>query len=346
MKRPTIYLFVIAGILYLGSCKSKNETSGPENAPQTVVVTTEKVASSETKNEISVSGNIDGNTTVRLGFMVAGKINRILFKEGQTVGANALVASLDPTNYGIAKKLSDVQVNSTAEEFGRLKILHDAKSLNESDFSKITYALEQAKLQQQLQNKNLSDTKLYSPISGILLKKMAEVGEIVGVGTPLFVISDIKKVKVLAYIPESEIQFVKLGQIATVFVPAIEKNIEGKVIEVGSSADAASRTFTVKIEVNNPDLLLRPGMIAEAKIPTNHNVSKILLPTETICHDLNNQPYVFVADKASNKAFKRNISVGKLIQNKIEITQGINEGDLVITAGQNKLTDGSIISIK
>jgi len=242
--------------------------------------------------------------------------------------------------------LSDVQEASASDEFNRLKILHDRNSLSESDFSKITFSLQQARLQQQLQQKNLSDTKLYSPISGVLIKKLAEEGEIVGVGTPLFVISDIKKVKVLAYVPEDDLHFVKLGQSAALTIPALAKSFTGKVIEVGSAADETSRAFTIKILIDNSDLLIRPGMIAEAQINTNAYARKILVPAECISHDLNNQNYLFVVDKLQHKAFKRKVVTGKLLANRIEIVEGLNSGEMIITDGQTKLTDGSLITIK
>lgn len=156
-------------------------------------------------DEISLSGNIEGFKTVRLGFLVAGKIDQIAFNEGDKVPKGHMIASLDPSSYNIAKEMADIQVNQVQDEYNRLKIMHDNNSLSESDFSKITFGLQQAKAQQKLHTKNLADTRLYSPIEGILLKKLAETGEITGVGLPLFVISDIRKIKVSAFIPENEL---------------------------------------------------------------------------------------------------------------------------------------------
>lgn len=344
MKYANIYLGVLTTLL-LASCKH-NETTNKENQSQAITINVTNLQASKINKEVSVSGNVDGSTTVRLGFLVAGRINFISSREGQNIEKGQLVATIEPTNYNIAKELSDIQVNQVTDEYNRLKIMRERNSLSESDFSKVNFTLQQAKLQQQLQQKNLSDTKLYSPISGVLIKKLGEVGEIIGTGTPLLVISDIRKVKVLAYIPEGELHLVKLGQLAEVTISALDKTFSGRVTEVGSAADATSRAFTIKIEVDNPQLLIRPGMIAEARINTNTSGESILLPLEVISHDLDNQEFVYVVDKAQNKAFKRKISVGKIIGNQVEVIQGLNVGDAVVTAGQNKLTDGSLISIK
>lgn len=340
MVRLSSYAVIMSVVLL--ACGSKEEQA--EATEKAIPVITEEVKKTSVAQEIAISGNIEGNKTVRLGFMVGGKINFIGAEEGQMVAKGKLLSSLDPTNYGIAKEIADIQVNQVKDEYGRLKLMHDRKSLSESDFSKIGFGLQQAEAQQKLQGKNLADTRLYSPISGVLLKKMAETGEIVGVGTPLFVVSDISKVKVNAYIPESELHIVKLGQSAAVTVSSLNEVFTGKVMEVGSAADAASRAFTIKIVLDNPRLLIRPGMIAEVKLSGTQNSEALVLPVESVLHDLDNQSYVFVVDASQNKAFKRKVSVGRLINNQIEITSGIAEKDIVVTGGQQKLDDGVLIS--
>ncbi|SDG73215.1 efflux RND transporter periplasmic adaptor subunit [Chitinophaga filiformis] len=342
--RRSLFYFTLIAILIFSSCRHK-ETQTSENASQPLAVKAEEVHPTTISGEVSVSGNIDGNTTVKLGFMVGGKINYISNNEGDNISKGQLIASLDPTNYSIAKRQADVQVSTASDEFDRLKILHERGSLSESDFSKIGFNLQQAKLQQQLQQKNLSDTRLYSTISGVLLKRQAEVGEIVSVGSPLFIVSDISKVKVLAYVPEGELHEIRIDQTANISISSLGRTFTGKVIEVGSTADATSRAFTIKIGIENPGLVIRPGMIAEARIATNSNKQVILLPAESIQQDQANQSFVFVVDKAQNKAFRRRVSLGNMVDNKIEIVSGLSEKELVVTGGQKRLSDGSLITI-
>ncbi|MVT10573.1 efflux RND transporter periplasmic adaptor subunit [Chitinophaga tropicalis] len=334
---------LLAAILIFSSCGSKNRNK--ETTESAIPVIAEEAGRTSTVRETSVSGNIEGSQTVHLGFMVGGKVNFIAANEGQPIKEGQLLASLDAQNYSIAKEISDVNVGKAQDEFNRLKIMYERKSISESDFTKITLGLQEAKAQQKLQAKNLADTRLYSPISGVLLKKNTEVGEITAAGTPLFVVSAINTVKVNAYIPESELSNVKLGQEATVFVGALNETLTGKVTEVGAAADPASRAFMVKINLGNPGLRVRPGMIAEIKIASGHTSEILALPAEAVLHDLDNQSYVYVIDKSRNKAFKRKVSVGQLSGNRIEITSGVLPGELVVTGGQQKLNDGSSVII-
>lgn len=334
---------VFLTILLLSGCTGKKST--PENNETAIPVLTTKPSKIKSGKEISLSGNIEGNKTVRLGFLVAGKIDFIAANEGQLISKGQLLSSLDHVSYGIAKELADIQVNQVQDEYDRLKLMHDNNSLSESDFAKISYGLQQAKAQQKLHTKNLADTKLYSPISGVLLKKLCEVGEITGVGIPLFVVSDIRKVKVSAFIPENELHNIKLGQDAIVLVSSLNDTFNGRIIEVGSAADAASRAFSVKIEVENPKMLIRPGMIAEVTIVTGQDNELMVIPVEAVLHDFNNQSFVYVVDESTSKAFKRNVSLGQAMDDKIEVTSGLKDNESVVSGGQQKLVDGSPVII-
>jgi len=328
-------------IITLCSCTA-HTNNPPDNDPGIPVVTApvEKINRSR---DISLSGNIEGFKTVRLGFMVAGKIDFIAANEGDKVKKGELLSSLDAVSYSIAKELADIQVNQVQDEFDRLKLMHDKNSLTESDFVKISSALQLARAQQKLQAKNLSDTKLFSPFDGVLLRKLCETGEITGTGLPLFVVSDIRKIKVSAFIPENELHNISIGQQTRVIVSALNDTVSGKIIEVGSAADVAARAFSVKIEVENPGMLIRPGMIAEVLVSSLRKEQVIAIPVEALLHDFNNQSYVFIADKAQGKAFRRNVSCGKMLNDRIEITSGLNVNDIIVTGGQQNLVDGSSV---
>lgn len=338
-------LALVPLILFLAACSSK-EKGNEYGEDKSKSVKTEIVSSAPISDSVTYSGNVEGTTTVKLGFMVPGKINQIARKVGQFVSKGQLIATLETTNYALNKQLADVQLKETADEYQRLKLLHSRGSLSESDFSKMGFTLEKAQVQQQLEVKNLKDTRLYTPIDGILLSRQAEPGEIIAAGTPLFEIADIRRVSVLAFIPEGELSGLRIGQNASINIASLSKVFKGKITELGAIADAASRAFTIKIMVENNSLQIRPGMIATATIPIKALKTSIRLPAECIINDLGNQSYVYVVDKPSQKAFKRKVSLGKMMLNNIEILSGLSVGETVIVSGQTKLSDGALIRIE
>jgi len=344
MKINNLFKLLVASTLILVGCNGKKTAETVTN--DAVTVKTQSISATSSDKKMSVSGNIEGNKTVRLGFMVAGRINFIAAEEGQKVQTGQVLASLDPESYKIAKDMADANLEQTQDEYSRLSKMYATKSISESDYSKISTALKVAKSQQQLQAKNLKETKLYAPISGILLKKLTEKGEIIGVGLPLFVVSDIRTVKVNASIPESELHNLHIGNAANVYVSSLNKDFIGKITEIGSLAEATTRTFAVKIELKNPDLEIRPGMTAEINIETKRQENYIAIPADAVLHDLDNSSYVYVADTAKKIAIKRKVSLGSIIDNNIKVISGLTAGDQLIVVGQNKLSNGTSIVIK
>ncbi|HEY8938009.1 MAG TPA: efflux RND transporter periplasmic adaptor subunit [Cyclobacteriaceae bacterium] len=340
MKYNYFYFILL---LLAGCAGSKEEPLA--DADKVITVEVQTLAEQKLSNKISLSGSIEGRTTVKLGFMVPGKVAYISSKEGESVSKGQLLSKLELTNYTIGKELSDVQVNLAKDEFDRLSLMYKNGSVSESDYIKASLALQQTKLQQKLQEKNIADAHIDVPLNGVLLSKQAEVGEIIAAGVPLFVVADIQKVVVTAFVPEGELHEISIDEIADVYIGALNKTFVGKVSSIGIVADVTSRAFAVKIEVENKDFLIRPGMIAEVKINGDSKEEAILVPTESIIHDVDNQSYVYIADKAQQKAFRRKVSLGRMIDNKIQIVSGLTAKETIVVAGQSKLSDGASINI-
>ncbi len=338
--RPCLALIIA---LLISGCSSQ-ASSVPASAA--IPVLTKKLEKESVAKVISVSGNIEGLKTARIGFMVAGKVNHIAAKEGTLIEAGQMIASLDPESYKIAKEIADASVDQIQDEYNRLNIMHDRKSISDSDYNKITNGLKMARAQQKLHNKNLADTKLYSPFKGVLLKCGIEAGEIIGAGLPLFAVSDIQTVRVNASVPETELHLIKMGTDAQVYVSSIDSTMKGKVVEIGSLAEPTTRSFSVKILLKNQKLIMRPGMTAEIKIMSGQKTDLISVPGEAVLRDLDNTAYVFVVDGVKKQAFKRKISLGQINETSNAVVAGLAPDELVVVGGQHKLNNGSLITLK
>lgn len=332
---PVLLLFILA------SCNSKKENDKQDKA---ITVQATQIDSSTTSKNLSLSGNVEARETLRLGFMVAGKVKQITLKQGEKIQKGALLADLDATEYNIGLHAAKAKLIEVQDQYDRLKIMYERNSIPEADFIKVKSGLEQAKAQKQLREKNVRDTRLYAPIEGVLLKKMVSEGEIIDKGMPLFALADIDKIHINTSVPEGEINRVKIDQEAEVEIPALDTTYMGKVIEVGLAAEAETRTYTAKIEIENPQRKILPGMIAQLNLETQHKVRVLSLPGRAIINGSGNNSYVYVLDKEKNRAFKRDVSVGKMQSNEIEITSGLEPGEWVITGGQQKLSDGSLVT--
>lgn len=329
-------------VLTLISCKPDSKTTATKEKSS---VKLETISSESDTYSLNLSGNIDGRQTVKLGFMVAGKIDQFPVKEGELVTQGKTLARLEQNQYQIAVNLASLQVKQLSDEHARLSKMRQKDALSESDFQKIDIGLQQAKEQQKLQQINFDNTNLKSPVNGMVIKKLNQAGEIVAQGYPVVVVSDIRKVNVLAYVPEQDLQYIKIGQETTVNIQALGKTFTGIVQEVGGMAEATTRAFTVKIEVDNPDYAIRPGMIAQVQIRTSEARAILSVLAQSVLKDIDGKTYVYLYDATKGTVYKRFITLGNVLGKRIEVSNGLAAGDQVVISGQHAISEGVEVKI-
>jgi len=326
--------------LLLISCSQKKETSKTVNVPKVSVREIKTATDAET---FHYSGTIEADNTVVLGFSVAGRVDKVLVQEGQKVNKGQLLASIDATTYKNASDIAHAGLEQANDNYERLKSLYEKGSLPERDFIAVKVAVVQAGANKNLAAKNLSDTKLYAPFSGIITSKMTDMGATVAPGVPAFTIMKTDKVFAKASIIESEISKLRIGGDAIVEIPSINTSFTGTVAIVNPSADALTRTFNVKVRLDNTENKLLPGMISNITIKTGNEVSVITVPSESIIRDADDILYVYVVE--DKKAIRKRISLGGFKGNEVVVTHGLSLGDKVVIAGQRNLRDGQTVSL-
>ena len=327
-------------VLLLVSCSEKKETTKEVVIPK---VTVKEIKSTSDTEVLDYSGTIEADNTVSLGFSVPGRISRVYVQEGQKVKKGQLLASIDVTTFKNAFDIANAGLEQVNDNYIRLNSLHQKGSLPERDFIAIKVGVAQANANKNLAAKNLSDTKLYAPFSGIITAKLTEIGATAAPGIPAFTVMKTDKVYAKASITESEISKLKIGIDAKVEIASMGETFNGKVAIINPSADALTRTFTVKVRLDNSENKLLPGMISNIKIETGNAINVITIPSESIVRDANDILYVFVVK--NNKAIKKRVSLGNFKGNEVIVTNGLELNDKVIIAGHRKLKDGQTVSL-
>jgi RND family efflux transporter MFP subunit len=325
----------------LNACRSDDAAPSPA---QPAPVRIERVRVSGLPRTLELSGSLEASKTVKLGFLVAGRIDSIPAGENAWVEAGKLIARLDPANYQAALDIAEANLDQVQDEFDRLAQLQRTGSVSPADFSKVANGLRQAKAQRRLQQKNLADTRLSSPISGILIKRGAEVGEIAPVGAPLFVVAAIQPIRVVSQIPEQELRFVRPGQRARVKVEALDLEAEGVITQVGKAADPASRAFPVEAELPNADRRLLPGMVAEIRIPQADSAARMTVPLASLRRS-GSGTAVFAVDSGAARVYLRKVALGKIYGDRAEILSGLAAGEWVVADGASELQNGTEVKI-
>ena len=257
------------------------------------------------------------------------------------------------------------------DEYRRMKMLHDEKALAPNDFLKFKAAYEQAQqsykqakaggqkedkdlakaafnqadVQLRINQKKLADATLLAPTGGYISKRLVEPGDTASAGRPVFEIVQMKPVEVNVGVPETDVHLVRIGQEAEITIPALPgKTFQGTVRLINISADPSTRTYMTRIAVENPELMLRVGMVAEATIRGDQTVSMATLPGDVVVRDPQGatQVYVYYPDK--KRVYAKRVEIGTAANKEVEIKSGLSGDELIVLAGQTKLRDGLAVS--
>jgi membrane fusion protein (multidrug efflux system) len=337
--RNIISLLLLAPLTY--SCGNKKQKEAEVTATK---VTVAPINLQEREDILNYSGTIEADNTVSLGFSIPGRVLSVNVQEGQHVKKGQLMATIETQDYQNAFVIAKAVYDQAADNFKRLNELYQKNSLPERDFISAKSAMAQARANRDMSSKKVADTRLYAPFTGILTEKLIESGASAAPGVPAFTLVKTDQVYARVSVTESEIANLSLGVNAFIDVPVLDKKLEGKVNIINPKAENTSKTYAVKIRLNNSDGKLLPGMIANILIKTGRKQNTILIPTQSIVRDPDNITYVFIA-KDNNTAIRKRITTSSITgMNEVIVTSGINPGDKLIISGQTQLEDGSQIS--
>ncbi len=342
-KMLIIYLVPVLFVLFdLSGCRSS--AAKEEIHPETKKVVVKIVTSRAEKVKIYASGVLEADKTVLLSFLVPGKVESVHVDEGDHIKEGQVLANIEIEDYESFLEIAEAKLLRAQDAFNRLKPLFKDGAIPEQEFVEIKTGLAQAKAGRDIARKKVNDTMLRSPFSGIIGAKSIETGQMISPGLPVFTIVKTDKIYAKVSVPESEISKIAINQETVVTIPALaDREVNGRVSLIGAMADPRTRTYTVKAELSNPDYSLRTGMIAEAQIVTDKKNEMLTVPGKAIVRDADNLMYVFLVDQSTEKAHRRRIFPGSVQKDEIEIKSGLNNGDVLIIAGQHKLIDGTPI---
>lgn len=330
-------LAAIMAAAVLASCGGKGDSS--PTATEAVKVETAIVGEAAGSKADRYSGTIEEENGTLLSFAVGGTVSNMLVDEGDRVSKGQLIATLDPEQMRSNHASAKAALEQAEDAYGRMKELHGKGSLPEIKWVEAQTALERAHAAEQSARKQLADCRLYAPFSGVISKKFAEKGQNVAAGTQVVKLVAVGRMKVKIAVPENEMAQITIGQKADVTIEALGgASMQGTVTEKGVAADPLSRSYEVKISLPKADRKLLPGMVADVALRGGTSPAACILPAHIVQIDETNNEFVWLAVKG--KAVKRIITVGGFTAYGVTVTSGLADGDMVITAGAQKVSEG------
>ena len=308
-----------------------------------VVVEASKVAKLALPQGITAVGSLRSDESVTLRPEVAGRVSAILFNEGQRVAKGAPLVRLDASvtqaevqqakaNLTLAKAKYDRAVDLEKRNF----ISSQAKDEAENNLKVAEAALE-------LTHAKLSKMTIVAPFAGIIGLRSVSMGDYVKEGADMVNLEAIDPLKVDFRVPEIYLTQVNVGQTLQLTLDAMPgKTYEGKLFAINPLIDAAGRAVVIRAQVRNQDTALRPGMFARVRLFTRDLQETLVVPEQAIVPQGDEW---FVYRVVDGKAQRAKVDVGVRRDGKAQIVKGLEDGDVVITAGQLKVRDGVPVQI-
>ena len=346
--------WVLLAILALAGCSRPPTAEEPLRAVKVVTV-----GSSTYDTEPEFSAEVRARVESRLGFRVAGKITRRQAELGQHVQAGQVLAQLDPQDYKLAAEGARAQHAAAltnrdlaAADLKRYRELREQNFISGADLERreTTYKaaqaqLEQAQAQLASQGNQANYTTLVADVPGIITGIEAEPGQVVAAGTPVVRIAQDGARDVVFAVPEDRAALVKPGSSVAVRGWAGGAELEGKVREVAASADAVTRTYTVKVTI---DAVTAPALgatvYARPKALSRTGTAVLKLPTSALRQE-GQGTAVWVLDKDTMTVRSQPVQVATADGNEAVIGSGVSPGMLVVAAGVHVLSPGQKVSI-
>jgi RND family efflux transporter MFP subunit len=327
---------------FLNGCDKKEPGSPQESASlPSVTVSVAQVTRHKAAHQVEVVGTVQAVEKAEISSKITGNVIVLPVDLGSKVQMGEILAELRAGEIAAqvqqAKaQLEQAQRNLTREE-NLLKKNAATQQMVKSlrDSTKIAEAAYKEALTM------LDYTRITAPFSGIVTKKMVNIGDLATPGKPLFYLEEEKNFQVVTDIPEAMLLRIHKDDKLPVFIPSVDLSIIGIVAEVSPVADPSSRSAPIKLRIE-PDFRLRSGQFARVTL-TMDEAETLMVPMPAVT-PLGQMERVFVIQDQTARL--RLVRTGARAEDRIEILSGLSEGETIITAGHENLLDGQPVVIQ
>ena len=306
--------------------------------PPFIPVNMMKVAATPVSNTVNAVGALIAEDSVVLRPEIDGRIDRLLFSEGQPVKKGALLVTLDSADQRarVAAAQADLKLAESRYKRSEELVTQNFISKQALDEARANLDILHARLRQE--QVALDKTMLRAPFAALVGLRQVSPGAYVSKGDDIVRLDALGNLKLEVPVPETYLTLVRIGLPITLTIDALPgQSFSGKVHAIDPVVDPVSRNVRVRARIANPKGQLKPGMFARAVADLGGKTHAILLPEQVIVPRPDGN-YVFLA--VNGKAELRNVVLGKREPGRVEIISGVAVGDTVILDGQIKLRPG------
>jgi len=334
--------------------KDPSKEKGPPPSPVQVAVVKTKTVS----NQISLVGTTEAIAKSTVASEIAGIVEHFPIKEGDFVKKGGLLANLKETELRLrlkgaaaANKRIQANLQNAEKELTRVGKLKESNSIAERQYDTAFYtyrALSQELLQKEseieLLEYELKQQKVLAPFSGFVAKEHTQIGEWINKGGPVVTLLDLDKVQITVDVPERySVLLAPRGNVNVSIKSVSDNSISGKIYSVLPQGNPDSRTFPVRIQIENPDHKIKSGMEAMVTFNLATKIKALLVPKDAVVTAGNNRLVFMVND---GKAIPVTVKIIGYYDGDVAVEGNLNPGIQVVIRGNERLRPGQAVVVQ
>lgn len=343
----TVVILALVGAAAFTLMQNKKVIEESKKLPplRAIAVTVSPVEEKTFSDNLSVLGTVIANREVNVMSETSGKVTDVLFDNGQTVSKGQTLVRIDGELRQAALQTAQVNFDKAQADLNRFEAALRDKAITEAQVEAARFGLKAAEAQLTVAKRQLRDTQVTAPFSGVINAKMVEVGSMLVAMPPTVIASlvDISTLKVRVMLAEKEVFRIKRGDKVDITTDVYGSYaFKGAVDVIGVKGDEG-HNYPVEIVLQNSnEKPLRAGMFCKASFGNLPSRNMLSIPREALVGSAKN-PQVFVVD--GNKAKLKNLVLGTEKGTFIEVLEGLQKGEQVIVNGQINLNDGMEVKV-
>ena len=327
-----------AAVLAAACGSQATQSEAPQVTDFTPTVSVVEVLVREVPQTAVYTSTVQPYVKNNIAPQMTGRITRICAEIGDFVKKGQVLAEIDKAQLQQAQ----LQLHNQEVELERLRSLYEAGALSKSDLDAIELSYNVTKTQ--VENL-LENTVLCSPIDGVVTARNYDVGDMYAMSMPIFTVEQIKPVKLIVAISESDYTKVKKGDSVEVIADALPGvTFYGKVEKIYPTIDAATRTFSVEVVVANNYKSLRPGMFTRVTVDFGSNNNVVIPDVAVVKQQGSGERFVYVLNDDDTVTYQK-IVLGRRMGAEYEVLDGLENGAKIVVGGQIRLKDGVKVTV-
>lgn len=329
MKNKTIFLLLL--VCAWTACR--NESTGEQAPDQVLNVTVSPVQTLEYTTPVRATGFLGTTKEMKLSFKTGGILKRLPIKEGQKVLRGHVLAELDLSEIQAQVNQAGIGLEKAERDLTRAGNLYRDSVVTLEQYQNAQSAYELARSQKQVADFNLQHSRIKAPANGTVQKLLAETNEVLGAGYPVLLFASTENDWVVrSTLTDKDIVKLALGDTGRVYMDAFPGRVfHGEITELGSVADPVTATYEAELLIHEAHPQFRTGFICRAELFPGERSRSLVVPIESLVDASDRSASVFVYEQG--KALKKRLRIGAILNEQVEVLEGLREGELVITEG-------------